>query len=121
MPKKIKLTWLKQPEEKDYAAAESLLSLIIDEKTAARYIRRARKAPISEFKARDILRMSSYSALGIVASDEERKHILVGKPMSPLLLLRDPLGGRVIVADGFHRLCTVYAIDGEAMVRCKVV
>ena len=119
MAGKISIAWLKQPEKKDYPAAASVLTLLFDEKAANRYVRRLSKAPISQFKARDILRMCDVSALGIAASDDDRKRILAGKPLSPLLLVRD--SRRVIVADGYHRLCTVYTMDENAMIPCKIV
>ena len=29
--------------------------------------------------------------------------------------------GIVIIADGYHRLCAVYAFDEEAVIPCKIV
>jgi hypothetical protein len=44
-----------------------------------------------------------------------------GMKLSPLLLVRDPSNGKVIVADGYHRLCAVYAHDEDALIPCKIV
>jgi len=41
--------------------------------------------------------------------------------LSPLLLVRYPANGRVIIADGYHRLCAVYAFDEDVVVPCKIV
>jgi hypothetical protein len=41
--------------------------------------------------------------------------------LSPLLLVRDEKNGRVVIADGYHRLCAVYEIDEDAWVPCKIV
>ena len=40
--------------------------------------------------------------------------------ISPLLLIRDTLHGRVIIADGYHRLCAVYSFDEDAVIPCKI-
>jgi hypothetical protein len=121
MARKIKIAWHRKPQKKDYPAAASLLSLAFDARTTAKYIRQLKKAPISDYKARDILRMSAQAPPGLAISDEERKQILAGKPVSPVLLVRDPNGSRVIIADGYQRVCTVNALDEEAMIPCKIV
>jgi hypothetical protein len=41
--------------------------------------------------------------------------------LSPLLLVRDPRTSRVIIADGYHRLCAVYALDEDAVIPCKII
>jgi len=56
---------------------------------------------------------------GHVTKDKEK--IDSGKRLSPLLLVRDPVQGRVIVADGYHRLCAVYSYDEDAVIPCKIV
>lgn len=43
MSKKSEKKWLSEPEEHDYPAAESYLTLLYDEKTAAKY---AKKKPV---------------------------------------------------------------------------
>ena len=45
----------------------------------------------------------------------------MNEKISPLLLVRDKTGGRVIIADGYHRLCAVYTFDEDAMIPCKIV
>ena len=49
------------------------------------------------------------------------KKIDKGIALSPLLLVRDEVNGRVIIADGYHRLCAVYEFDEDAMIYCKIV
>jgi len=46
---------------------------------------------------------------------------IASEALSPILLVRDPSPGRVVVADGYHRLCSVYAMDHEAPIPCKIV
>jgi len=119
----IKIQWLPEPEDHDYPAAQSYLSLLYDEKTAAGYMEKLKRARISEFKAKDIFRASGLSLLGVSNShvDKDRKKIRDGRKLSPLLLVRDTAHGKVIIADGYHRLCAVYSVDEDAMIPCKIV
>jgi len=41
--------------------------------------------------------------------------------LSPILLVRDPLSNRVIIADGYHRLSAFYALSEDADIPCKIV
>lgn len=123
MTKKVEIKWLKEPEDHNYPAALSYLSLIYEEKLAAEYVARLHKAGISEFKSKDIFRASSLSLLGIsnthVKSNQQK--IEAGEKLSPILLVRDSVNGKVIVADGYHRLCAVYTYDEDAIISCKIV
>jgi len=38
-----------------------------------------------------------------------------------ILLVRDKARGRVVIADGYHRLCAVYTFDEDALIPCKIV
>jgi len=123
MGEQTEIQWLPEPEDHDYPAAESYLSIIYDEKTAAAFVAKLKKAPVSKFKAKDIFRASSLSLLGVSNShvDKDRKKIRDGKKLSPLLLVRESGPGKVVIADGYHRLCAVYSIDEDAMIPCKIV
>ena len=123
MGEQTEIQWLPEPEDHDYPAAESYLSIIYDEKTAAAFVAKLKKAPVSKFKAKDIFRASSLSLLGVSNShvDKDRKKIHDGKKLSPLLLVRESGPGKVVIADGYHRLCAVYSIDEDAMIPCKIV
>ena len=117
------IKWLDTPEEHNYPAAESYLSLIYDLQTAASLTKQLRQAPISGFKAKDIFRASGLSLLGVSNSHVEKdsKKILAGHALSPLLLVRDKANGKVVIADGYHRLCSVYGFDEDAVIPCKIV
>jgi hypothetical protein len=114
--------WLPEPEEHDYPAANSYLSLIFDGATTDRHVEQLRAAEISSFKAKDIFRASGLSLLGVSNThvEKDRAKIDSGKDLSPLLLVRDSANGRVIIADGYHRLCAVYSYDEDALVPCKI-
>jgi len=121
--RKHAIRWLKQPKAGNYPAALSYLSLIFPEKVASRYVRKLKRAPVSEFKSKDIFRASGLSLLGFSNHfvEKDRRMILAGEALSPILLVRDVLTHRVIVADGYHRLCSVYGLDEEAPIPCKIV
>jgi len=114
--------WLDHVEEHDYPAAESYLRLIYDDKTVKKVVKRLRKAEIVEFKAKDIFRASSLSLLGVSNSHVEKdsKKIANGTALSPLLLVRDPSLGKVIIADGYHRMCAIYLVNEDALIHCKI-
>ena len=122
MASKIEIKWLADSEEHDYPAAGSYLSLLYDEPAAAKYVERLRKAPMSKFKAKDIFRASGLSLLGISNShvERDRKKVLAGESLSPLLLVRAAGNEKVIIADGYHRMCAVYALDEDAVIPCKI-
>ena len=123
MKHKSEIKWSAEPEDHDYPAAGAYLSLFYDRATAARYVKRLRQAPMSAFKAKDIFRASGLSLLGISNShvEHDRKKILAGKSLSPLLLVRVPNNPKVIIADGYHRMCAVYSFDEDALIPCKIV
>ena len=123
MTKQPKIRWLSEPEEHDYPAALSYLCLIYDRKSAANLVRRLEKAKPAVFKAKDIFRASRLALLGVSNSHvgNDRKEILANKKISPLLLVRDMANGGVIIADGYHRLCAVYAICEDAEIPCRIV
>lgn len=123
MTQGIRIAWLDVPEDHDYPAAQSYLTLIFDDKTAAAYAKRLRAATGTEFKAKDIFRASGLSLLGVSNAhvERDRRTIRAGKPLSPLLLVRSPSLGKVIVADGYHRLCAIYGFDEDAVIPCRIV
>jgi len=115
--------WLDQPEDHDYTAAESYLSLIFPAALATRFVKQLRRSRVTEFKAKDIFRASGLSLLGVSNEhvEKDRRKIASGKKLSPLLLVRDRQHGRVIIADGYHRLCAVYGYNEDVSIPCKIV
>ncbi|MEI6469889.1 MAG: hypothetical protein WCO72_10470 [Betaproteobacteria bacterium] len=117
------ILWLDDVEEHDYPAAESYLRLIYQDKLARQFVKSLRKADIVEFKAKDIFRASKLSLLGVSNSHVEKdsKKIVKGTALSPLLLVRDSALGKVVVADGYHRMCAIYLVNEDALIHCKIV
>jgi hypothetical protein len=122
MSKKVSIKWLGKPEEHDFPAALSYLSLIYDATTAAGLVNKLKKAAVAEFKAKDIFRASALPLLGVINSHvkKDQQKIMSGSEVSPLLLIRDPANGKVVIADGYHRLCAVYSFDEDAVIPCKI-
>jgi hypothetical protein len=123
MPRKPAILWLEEPEDHDYPAAESYLRLVFSAKASDTYVRQLRAAPVLQFKAKDIFRASGLSLLGVSNSHVQKDigKIHDGKDLSPLLLVRHTPSARVIIADGYHRLCAVYSLDEDALIPAKIV
>jgi disulfide oxidoreductase YuzD len=118
-----KIQWLADVAEPNYPAAESYLLLLYPAERVAELLGRLRAAPVTRFKAKDIFRASGLSLLGVSNSHVERdwEKIREGGTLSPLLLVRDEARGRVVVADGYHRMCAVYRLDEDAEIPCRIV
>lgn len=112
--------WKDAPDDHDYPAAGSYLSLIFPKKTVKRLIKSLRHAESTSFAAKDLLRAAGTSALPQtnphVAHDLAK--IADGHPLSPVLLVR---GHPLIVADGYHRISAVYSIDENVMIPCRII
>ncbi len=117
------IDWLPEPEAHNYPAALSYLSLICEPSLAEARVQSLRDATMAVFKAKDVFRASGLSLLGISNSHVKKNtdKIEDGKALSPILLVRDTAQGRVIVADGYHRLCAVYQYHEDAEIPCKIV
>jgi len=117
------IKWFDRPNEDNYPAARSYLSLVFSDAKVSGYIDHLMFAPITYFAAKDIFRASGLSLLGVSNEHVEKniKKIKKGKPLSPILLVRDEVHGRVIVADGYHRLCAVYTFDEDIDIPCQIV
>ena len=123
MTKRIQITWLNKPQDRDYAAAASYLSLLYNKKTTAKHVSKLRSAAMTAFKSKDIFRASGLPLLGIINSHvlKDKKKILSEEKLSPILLVRDDQNGKVIIADGYHRMCAVYYYDEDAIIPCQII
>jgi hypothetical protein len=117
------IDWLADSEDHDYPAAQSYLLLLYGPAQVERIVAALRKAKMTQIKAKDIFRASGLSLLGVsnLHVEKDRRKIKAGTPLSPLLLVRDETHGRVIIADGYHRLCAIYGFDEDAWIKCKIV
>lgn len=123
MPKSPKIKWAKEPQVHDYPAAASYLSLIYPPKATKKLVKKLRHASMVEYHAKDVFRASELALLGAKSYHVKkvRVKILAGQKLSPILLVRDEANGKVVIADGYHRMCGVYSFDEDAMLPCKIV
>jgi hypothetical protein len=117
------IIWLPDVEEHDYPSAESYLKLLYSEDKVAEMTTKFKSAAIVQFKAKDIFRATQLSQLGVsnLHVEKDRKKIQKGISISPLLLLRDEANGKLVIADGYHRLCAIYEFDEDAWIKCKII
>ena len=119
----VRIKWFKEPQVHDYPNARSFLSLIYPGEKAEKLVKKLERAPMSEFRARDIFRASGLPLMGLsnshLKADQEK--IRRGQKLSPLLLVRDKTNGKVVIADGYHRMCAVYSFNEDVLIPCKIV
>jgi disulfide oxidoreductase YuzD len=118
-----KIEWLSSVEERRYPSAECYLSLVYPEERAREIVAALRDAPVTQFQGKDIFRASGLSLLGVSDSHVEKDRVKIrkGQSLSPILLVRDEQNGKVVIADGYHRLCAIYGYDEDSWIRCQIV
>lgn len=122
---KEKVIWKGEPDQHDYPAAESYLSLVTSPDRAAALAHQLQAATMMQAKAKDILRASGLRLLDKtnphVASDLQK--VAEGGKLSPVLLVRGDLvsGVPLQIADGYHRVCASYHLDENTDIPCRVV
>lgn len=116
--------WFKRPEDKDYIAARTYLSLVASDdvaKVIARKLKRA-STDVVKYRANDILRSSRLmvNEWDEVMVQHDIEKVRTGQPLSPVLLvtIRDNFETPLIIADGFHRVLTCHRIDPKYEVPC---
>jgi hypothetical protein len=113
--------WKNDPEDQDFPAATSYLSLLVGRPAAKKLAKALQKQDgVVLYAAKDLLRASHLPLLGPddseVAADLEK--VSSGVKLSPVLLVE---GAPLWVADGYHRVCASYHIDEKAQVPCRIV
>ncbi len=121
---KQKLVWKKKAEDDDLANAASYLSLIFSAAKVKALVRGIRKAEAIEHAAKDLLRASGLPLLARNDPhvDSDLRKIHDGKALAPVMLVRgdESCGRRLIVADGYHRICAVCYFDENAAIDCRM-
>ncbi|MBO9562856.1 MAG: hypothetical protein J7621_08790 [Niastella sp.] len=111
--------WLAEPEAHDFLAAADFLDLLYQEATVTHIVNGLKKTPTVTKKAKDILRASQLPLLPKtnphVKADLQK--VKKGKKLSPILLVR---GERLIIADGYHRVCSIYYLSEDQEVPCRI-
>ena len=121
MPKVI---WGTEPEEHDYPAAQSYLSLLADPDEIARIVDRLRLAPVDLIKAKDVIRASGLPLLDRNNFHVRRdlKKIEDKQILSPILLVRGDRARSLVLtsADGYHRACAVYWNNEDDFIHARI-
>jgi hypothetical protein len=116
--------WTDEPEEHDYPAAASYLSLVCEHAQVQRLVDVLKSEPVERHLAKDLLRASGLTLLPVdnvhVASDLAK--VQSGEKLSPVLLVRGDMGRDVplTIADGYHRVCASYHLDENAPIPCQL-
>ncbi len=122
---KAKVLWKPEPQEHDYPAAASYISLIATAADVDDLVERLKSAAVAHYKAKDMLRAAALPLLprdnAHVAAD--LKKIASQEHLSPVLLVRGDLnrGVPLHIADGYHRVCASYYIDENTDIPCRIV
>jgi len=120
----VKVRWLDEPEQKDYEAARSYLSLLAPEEQLDELIERLRTAASGRWRAKDILRATRLPLLSAAQSAEVAEKLAKVKAkeaLSPILIvvLRPDVVAQI--ADGYHRTCAAYLCDEDAQVPGRIL
>lgn len=108
-----------EPEEHDYPAALDFLGLLYTSGVAEEIVARLKNTETIRKKAKDILRASE---LPLLPKDnahvkQDLQKVKNGKKLSPILLVRDH---KLIIADGYHRACSIYYLSEDLEVPCRI-
>jgi hypothetical protein len=111
--------WKADPDDEDYPAAVSYLTLLVGRESARKLVKALRKVDgVAHFAAKDILRAAGLPLLA--ASDSEvsadLEKVKSGEKLSPVLLVQ---GSPLWIADGYHRVCASYHLDEKSPVPCR--
>lgn len=116
--------WMDAPEDHDYQAAQSFLSLLTTESEASALVEKLKVAELCHYKAKDLLRASRLGPLPRenVHVAHDLKKIKDGKKLSPVLLVRGDRAHDVplTIADGYHRICASWHSDENALIPCRL-
>ena len=124
MAKPLKVRWLDDAEEKDYAAARSYLSLLVPGGELDRLIERLKHAPSGSWRAKDILRATRLPLLRDKQSEEVAEKLAkigANERLSPILvvILRPDVVAQL--ADGYHRTCAAYLAHEDTLVPGRIL
>ena len=121
MDKIKKIVWLNEPEEHDFPAAADYLDLHFSKDKVEKMVDGLRSEPTIKKKAKDILRASQLPLLHKknIHVKNNLKKVKKGKLMSPVLLVRGE--NKLIIADGYHRVCAIYYLSEDLEIPCRIV
>jgi hypothetical protein len=116
--------WMSEPEEHDYPAAATYLSLLEPPDQVDSLVASMRVVPVVHHKAKDVLRAAALRVL-----PRDNPHVMadldkIAKKtrLSPVLMVRGDLarGRAAQIADGYHRVCASFYTDENAVIPCRL-
>ncbi len=117
--------WQDAPEDHDFPAAATYLSLICDATLAGEIVDALKAASNTIYDAKDLLRASRLKLLpkNNLHVQGDLAKVKAGKKLSPILLVRGNFAGNrdLMIADGYHRICASYWIDENSPIPCRIV
>ncbi|MFZ1670152.1 MAG: hypothetical protein WAT65_04295 [Candidatus Nanopelagicales bacterium] len=121
----LTVVWKRTPDNHDYPAAGSYLSLITNADSVKDLVKRLQKAPIVTHKAKDILRAARLDLLPMDNEHvkEDLRKIAQGVALSPVLLVRGDmsLDQPTQIADGYHRVCASYHLGENTDIPARII
>jgi hypothetical protein len=123
--KRLTIRWKGAPDEHDYLAALSYLSLLLSRRQAERVVDALHREEPCTYEASDLLRAAHLPLLPRddphVAHDLEK--VRKGKELVPILLVGGDLlkNAPLVIADGYHRVCAAYHINEDLEIPCRIV
>lgn len=119
--KNTKNIFLADPEDQDYPAALDYLELLFPRAEALKKVGLLKKAPTIIKKAKDIFRASNLPLLPkdnfhVQKNLEKFRH---KNKLSPILLVRGT--EKLIIADGYHRMCASYYLAEDLQIACRLI
>jgi hypothetical protein len=117
--------WQSEPDEHDFPAARTYLSLIAESALVDKLVKLLEHAPTSTYEAKDLLRASR---LPLLAHDDmhvalDLDKVTRGAKLSPILLVRGRFAKNrdLVIADGYHRVCASYWLNENSPIPCRIV
>lgn len=112
--------WKRLPQNHDYDAAYDYLTLHMSHKKATKAVDALRIATLTHRKAKDILRASRLPLLPQhnIHVRQNIDKIKNGEKLSPCLFVS---GMPLIIADGYHRVCSIYYLSEDLIIPCKLI
>jgi len=113
--------WLKDPEDHDYPAAADYLELLFSAEESNAFADKLKTVPTIVKKAKDIFRASSLPLLPPenIHVKQNLKKVKKGSKLSPILLVKHD--NKLIIADGYHRMCATYYLSEDLDIPCRLV
>ena len=117
--------WKSEPDKHDYPAAANYLSLIADATVVDAIVAQLKKAPVSTYQAKDLLRAARLELLPVtdVHVSADLAKMVQGIKLSPVLLVRGGIerGAPLTIADGYHRVCASYYVADDTGIPARIV